>query len=444
MDSLIEQLKERIKDPDRYKSAAKQTQKAEKQFGKGKHGYSSVIPAPTTLEELDTAEKKLGFPLPHLLREIYSQVANGGFGPGYGLLGLSPNGATDDQGDTALTLSLGVEDPDNEDEYYWPDALLPICYYGDGIYACLDCSTENGTVSIWDSGELEDASEATSLREWLENWLSKDKLKVNNPWGDLLKEIAGYYSRYRYKYSPDFFRELAGRLQLDGQGRLLDLGCGTGQLTLPLAAYFEEAVGLDFPPSLLEQAALDAQQAGVKNVRWVEGSASGLPSLKESLGSFQVVTINDFNGMDQPGALYQLNQMVVPGGTLAIIETKTNSKFFEATEGWAFEVRMILHKNFGYKFWDATSQTNIPAFEKVLAGSRFSQVEVFEMEDTRYLTADEIIGLIYSESSTSKLVLRDRQAKFEQEIRQTLHEYNPADRFEDHIHISTILARRPS
>ena len=34
------------------------------------------------------AEAQLGFALPQLLRDIYLRVANGGFGPGYGLLGI--------------------------------------------------------------------------------------------------------------------------------------------------------------------------------------------------------------------------------------------------------------------------------------------------------------------------------------------------------------------
>src|SRR3712207_2542113 len=83
------------------------------------------IPAPATLEEIEAAEQKLGFKLPELLRELYLEVGNGGFGPSYGLLGVGSSGWTDDQGDTVETLSLGVEDPHDPDEYTWPDKLLP-------------------------------------------------------------------------------------------------------------------------------------------------------------------------------------------------------------------------------------------------------------------------------------------------------------------------------
>jgi ubiquinone/menaquinone biosynthesis C-methylase UbiE len=43
------------------------------------------------------------------------------------------------------------------------------------------------------------------------------------------------------------------RFQLDGQGRVLDLGCGTGQLTLPLARHCEEIVGTDPEPEMLAE-----------------------------------------------------------------------------------------------------------------------------------------------------------------------------------------------
>lgn len=40
-------------------------------------------------EELRESEEMLGFPLPEFVRRVYTQVGNGGFGPGYcGVLGL--------------------------------------------------------------------------------------------------------------------------------------------------------------------------------------------------------------------------------------------------------------------------------------------------------------------------------------------------------------------
>jgi ubiquinone/menaquinone biosynthesis C-methylase UbiE len=270
---------------------------------------------------------------------------------------------------------------------------------------------------------------------------------VSKAYRDLFKGTAPYYARYRYKYAPAFFGELIARLNLNGAGRLLDLGCGTGQLTLPLAAYFEEAVGLDPEPEMLEQAALAAEEAGVKNVRWVEGGSADLPALKDSLGSFRVVTMgNSFHWMDQATTLAQLDRMVDPGGALAIMGTSSGGIIFEATEGWAYEIRKIVQKVLGEtrRAGTSTYQMHSLTFEEALDQSPFSRVEIFEMDDTRYLTADEIIGFLYSTSYASKAVLGDKQAEFEREVRQTLHKLNPAGQFADHINTGAFLARRPS
>ena len=51
---------------------------------------------PASAGELAAAEAALGFCLPALLQAVYSQVGNGGFGPGRGLLpihGAGPEGS---------------------------------------------------------------------------------------------------------------------------------------------------------------------------------------------------------------------------------------------------------------------------------------------------------------------------------------------------------------
>jgi len=40
-----------------------------------------IRPEPASLEQVEEAELKIGYPLPPLLRRLYLEVANGGFGP---------------------------------------------------------------------------------------------------------------------------------------------------------------------------------------------------------------------------------------------------------------------------------------------------------------------------------------------------------------------------
>lgn len=104
-------------------------------------GYRTLQPSPVATETGIVAdETKLGFAIPPLLRQLYLQVGNGGWGPGYGLIGLS-GGTRDDTGCTAVedyVLRRSGSDPD-EPNWLWPEGLLPICHWGCAIYSCIDC-----------------------------------------------------------------------------------------------------------------------------------------------------------------------------------------------------------------------------------------------------------------------------------------------------------------
>ena len=144
---------------------------------------------PVTLTDLAHAEALLGFPLPSLLKHLYSEVGNGGFGPGYGLFPLMNE--DDSQSPWADSLvathlmyrALTPEQfaeywNEQEDEYrlrVWPEKLIMICDWGCNIYSCLDCSQPECPVLHLDHNlpvrKLE--VEASSLHHWLENWLTK-------------------------------------------------------------------------------------------------------------------------------------------------------------------------------------------------------------------------------------------------------------------------------
>lgn len=65
-------------------------------------GFAARPPAPVaTYASIAADEQTLCFRLPALLKRMYVEVGNGGWGPGYGLLGLT-GGAKDDLGQTAV------------------------------------------------------------------------------------------------------------------------------------------------------------------------------------------------------------------------------------------------------------------------------------------------------------------------------------------------------
>ena len=103
---------------------------------------SPEIAPPLEADARSRAERALGFPLPALLAALYAKIGNGGYGPGYGLLGVA-GGATDDRGYDAVELYALYRQPDPDDpSWAWPEGLPPLCHWGCAIYGCVDCTRE--------------------------------------------------------------------------------------------------------------------------------------------------------------------------------------------------------------------------------------------------------------------------------------------------------------
>src|SRR5437762_14357887 len=104
----------------------------------------------------------------------------------------------------------------------------------------------------------------------------------------LFEGCAPYYEDGRVPYSPGLGAALRDALALDGTGRLLDLGCGPGTVTLALAPYFAEAIGLDADAGMIEEARRIAAREHVTNARFVQGRAEDLPG---DLAPMRVATL---------------------------------------------------------------------------------------------------------------------------------------------------------
>jgi SAM-dependent methyltransferase len=119
---------------------------------------------------------------------------------------------------------------------------------------------------------------------------------------------AAYYTRGRVPYPDAVADSLAAALHLDGSGRLLDVGCGPGSLTLLLAPMFGEATGLDADRDMLSEAARLAADAGVRNVSWRHLRAEELPA---GLGTYRLVTFaRSFHWMDRPRVAAAVHAML--------------------------------------------------------------------------------------------------------------------------------------
>jgi len=130
------------------------------------------LPPPASAAEIDGAEHQLAFPLPQLLRELYATLADGGFGPSYGLLPLLKPAPDESAFESVVLLYSLLRRGDREcPATPWPERLLPILHWGCAILSCVDCSSPLLPVLRADSsGSL--VAEAPSLEDWLNDWLA--------------------------------------------------------------------------------------------------------------------------------------------------------------------------------------------------------------------------------------------------------------------------------
>jgi hypothetical protein len=132
------------------------------------HDLSDIRPhPPVSPAELAAAEGQLGFELPPLVRGLYTQVADGGYGPGYGLDRL------------AELVERGRAFADAGTASPWPARFVHLCWWGCDYFSGLDCSSPAGPVlryvpDDWTEEVL--VAEAESLEEWLEAWLDGERL----------------------------------------------------------------------------------------------------------------------------------------------------------------------------------------------------------------------------------------------------------------------------
>jgi SAM-dependent methyltransferase len=251
---------------------------------------------------------------------------------------------------------------------------------------------------------------------------------------------AAYYARYRPAYPPALFARLRRQFELDGTGRLLDLGCGPGMLALPLAPDFAEVVGMDPEPEMLAEANALAAERGVTNARWMPGGSDDLRRLRADLGAFRLAVMGrSFHWMDREATLLALWDLLLPGGGIAVIgdggtgapRRPWHDTVDAVIQRWVGEVRT------GRPSADGASPAR---HEVVIARSPFQRVETITIDVDRAWDLDGVVGHLLSTSFASPLALGDKRAPFARDLRAALRELESTGRFMETARVEAILA----
>ncbi|MFJ2034095.1 class I SAM-dependent methyltransferase [Streptosporangium sp. NPDC087985] len=265
----------------------------------------------------------------------------------------------------------------------------------------------------------------------------------------LFRGSAAYYERGRLSYAPGFDETLAKALDLDSRGRLLDVGCGPGTVTLALARFFSEAVGIDPDEDMLAEAERQAERRGVTNAHWRAARAEDLPA---GLGEFRVVLFaQSFHWTDRDRVAATVLEMLEPGGAFVHMSDLKNPPAEPAPLPHPAppnaQIRELVQRYLGpaRRAGLGTLVNGTPNREDlVLARAGFENFErhVVPAGQVVNRTADDIVAWVFSRSDSAPHLFGDRLGDFERDLRAVLRQASPGGLFAEHLPPTEIMTWR--
>jgi hypothetical protein len=157
-------------------------------------GLVARLPQPplATAEAVWAVEEATGCPLPPLLRRLFLEVANGGFGPRHGGILGAPGCQGGEWEDLLHVHRAFGSEPDPQ----VPRHMLWLYDWGCCIWSLVDCSSPEGVMWVWEphsDGEHWTKSlfcQGIFLSEWLAAWL-EGRLRQPEITQDVMPNIPG-------------------------------------------------------------------------------------------------------------------------------------------------------------------------------------------------------------------------------------------------------------
>ena len=233
---------------------------------------------------------------------------------------------------------------------------------------------------------------------------------------------ATYYARYRPPYPDDFLSDLRTHAKTTGHGLLLDLACGPGRVAIPMARFFSSVLAVDIEAEMIAVGEREASKRGVANIAWDVERAEDLelPSC-----SVELITIGEaFHRLDQERILKRAVRWLQRRGSLATLGAEP---VWRGEEEWKRVLVEVVNKWTAQSLGDPNERGwGGPGDELRAAGL---EVEERGSVVERIWTCDTLIGFMFSTSIASRRILGEKASKFEADLRGSLLECEPSDRF---------------
>jgi SAM-dependent methyltransferase len=260
---------------------------------------------------------------------------------------------------------------------------------------------------------------------------------------DLYQGTAGYYDRFRVPYPKALLDDLLERVTAADPGTLLDLACGTGQITFAVHDRFAEVWAVDQEPQMTD---LVRQKAGgIASIRVLTSAAEDLPA---PAASFGLVAIgNAFHRLPRAAVAASAHRWLRPGAFLALLFSGMNP--WQGQAPWQQAMAGVV------AHW--LSETGAgdrvpPGYERdrrerpdaaVLRQAGFEICGSYRFPTVHAWTVESLTGYAFSTSVLSRAALGGHAADFEADLRRELGRFASSGAMQETIDFGYLLARRP-
>ena len=231
-------------------------------------------------------------------------------------------------------------------------------------------------------------------------------------------EVAELYQRFRRGYPEETIDAITQAFHLSSDDVVLDVGCGTGQLTLPLARRVRAVIGLDPEADMLVQAR--AAAGDQHNATWVLGSDHDVPALAQLVGPLGGVTVGQaLHWMDHTELFTTVRPLLRDGGGIAIV---TNGvPLWRHDSIWSAALAEFLQKWLGTTLTAAcgTDEQSQQIYRRSLASTDYV-VRDTSMRYSAPLTFAELVGSVLSAMPRQHLPTGGERDEFATRLREAV------------------------
>lgn len=260
---------------------------------------------------------------------------------------------------------------------------------------------------------------------------------------ELYRGTHEYYVKYRPGIPKEVIDVIVEHFDIKPTDRVLDIGCGTGQVALAMEGKCGEMVCLDPDPKMLEWAKKATKNSKIRLI-WVNRGSEDLRELKEKLGTFKLATIcRAFNWMNQEQVLNDLDALINEDGGIAVFGDKS---LWTGDEEWQRAVKEIIQKYLGKerRAGKGKFKSSDEPWDDIIARSVFRFIKIHDVPIVRSWDVESIIGYLFSTSFAAPHLFGDQLDRFKEETKNVLLSINPKGIFQENaVWAITLGSKKP-